>query len=73
MGSLGGAVPVGGGSWTGERGRERRGLEVGERALELCSLFERAGGEEWIREESCGCGRAPLAAPVVEVMLSLRE
>jgi hypothetical protein len=73
-GSFGGAVSVGGGSWTGERVRERRGLEVGERAAEAFNLEERAGGEEWMREGEAGCGTAPLAAgAVVVVMLSLRE
>ena len=69
-GILGGAVTDAGGSYTGERGLARRGLEAGERE-----------GDDGRREgeSGCGCGAAPLtvaaaaAAVVVVVMLSLRE
>jgi len=64
-GSLGGAVTVAGGSYTGERGLARRGLGAAD------------GDELWmllllLLEGDCGSGWVPLVAPV-EVMLSLRE
>jgi hypothetical protein len=71
-GIFGGAVTADGGSYTGERGRCRWGLDVG----------ERAAAELAMREGDCGCGADPLAVVVgvvvvgraaVVVMLSLRE
>ena len=71
----GGAVTDDWGSYTGERGRARRGLEAGERCEEwLLAVRE---GDELTREGEAGCGAAPWSAwaergPAVP-MLSLRE
>lgn len=53
--------------------RERRGLEVGERAAEAECSLERAGDEEWMCEGEAGRGTAPLAlaAPVVVVVVAV--
>jgi hypothetical protein len=55
---VGVAVTDEGGSYTGERGLARRGLDVGDR-LALCAVVVR-GGEELRREGDEGRAAAPL-------------